>query len=238
MSETTANDVYLAKASSPTTWGTAALVSSNVSLYPTVTFHNDAWGNPNLLRTGPQYSFAVGNTDRPIRAAVTKWSNQWGEFYVQGIGCTSSLACEEPPEWSTLSFQVSGAGNFNPVVASYPGFVLDSARFVVQYESRTLDPGGTSVLEVDSRLDRENGGYISLAFNPIAAGQDICPDTRNYNGGGYWGDYNDVTWMGADVAGQTGYTFLSAVTDSTDGCASRQAYTSTYQNLSSRAFAW
>lgn len=211
-----------------------------MSNYPTVSFQNDYWGHLNRLRTGPQYSFAVGNTDRPIRAAVTKWSSQVSEYYVQGIGCTYDLACEEPSAWSTLGFQVYGAGCFNPVVAASPGGFFNPSYFTMQYYTRFLDPGGRAVDKAVSRLDRASGGpYTDLNLYIIGEAQDVCPDTRNYGSwGGYWGDYDDMKFLGQNVRGQTGLVFLSAMTDSSDGCVLRQTYNSQYQNVSSTAFTW
>ena len=89
------------------------------------------------------------------------------------------------------------------------------------------------MVKAHSRLDR-GVAYIPLDYGFAAASQTVCPDHRNYDpSGGHWGDYDDAKFLGSN---QYGYTFISAVTDSSDGCQLRQAFTSRSQNVSSRVF--
>jgi len=220
-------------------------------------YHNGSWGAPRVisnpsainpdvilsdrtLRTGPQFSFDIGaasqrDDDQPgndeIRMLYTRSDGK--RLWVEGSYCKFDLSepCHPAPEWGSTPGYYSYQGDqFTPNVRAFPGFLLIPPAWAATFVSRDHDPTGNTVkIRRGTPAVLPNGTRLLIAFNLINPLL-VCPDNR-----GYWGDYDDLQFVGF-LPNSTTAKFLRTFTNSSAGCMTRWEYTSEQVHVGSAAF--
>ncbi|MFO0995421.1 MAG: hypothetical protein U1F33_01970 [Alphaproteobacteria bacterium] len=226
-------------------WGQPVAAAFGV-LYPCVAFESNACTPSHqcvsgklCLRTGPQFSFAIGaasdseGTDA-IRIMTTQWSEEAKRFYVEGYACPLSLSphCSYVPQWGTTPGNLNSPGDqFAPTVAAWPGFIGLPPAWQAAYLDRSGNPAGTVTLKRGS-LAYLPGPPAKPIFVPFSliTNMTVCPDDR-----GYWGDYDDLAFIGFEKESTTA-EFLRTMSDSSLGCAKRWTYTSQHLHIRGGTF--
>lgn len=221
-------------------------------------FHNGSWGTPRVasnpstvnpeiqlsdrkLRTGPQFSFDVGapsidenqnSRKDEIRMMITR---SGARFWVEGSYCDFELAnpCKSAPEWGTTPGYYSYKGDqFGPLVRAFPGFPLLQLEpsWAASFNTRDHDPAGNTVSIRRGSLFITPGGARALFAFDLDTPRTVCGDTR-----GYWGDYDDLQFIGF-APNSTTAQFLRTFTDSTAGCSEQWTFTSSAVHVSALTF--
>jgi hypothetical protein len=215
-------------------WGTPRVIGKPSAVNPDVQLSD------RILRTGPQFSFDVGAASRrdddqsgndEIRMLYTRSDGK--RLWVEGSFCPYDLSspCSAAPEWGSTPGYYSYQGDqFTPNVRAFPGFLLIPSAWAATFVSRDHDPGGNTVkIRRGSLGVLSNGARLLIAFNLINPLL-VCPDKR-----GYWGDYDDLQFIGF-VNDTTTAQFLRTFTDSSAGCTQRWQYTSGAVHVGSALF--
>jgi hypothetical protein len=131
------------------------------------------------------------------------------------------LACVDVPEWSTAAH---AGDQYNPVMSAFRGqpFVA-GADWHMAYQSRASDPTGNSVTLRHARINLLPNNDVIVTSQDVHPYQQVCPDLRA-GASGYWGDYNDIAWLGFTETGN--YQWIATFTDSSDGCSLQWDFTS------------
>lgn len=220
-------------------------------------FHNGVWGVPRVisepsainpevalsdrvLRTGPQFSFDIGAASArddgmpandEIRMLYTRTDGN--RLWVEGSYCGYDLSqpCHPAPEWgSTPGFYSYNGDQFTPNVRAFPGFIGLPPAWAATFVSRDSDPKGNTVTIRRGFLTAlSSGTRFMITFNlvnPLL----VCSDTR-----GYWGDYDDLQFIGF-APNSTTARFLRTFTDSSAGCIKRWTYVADHVHVSSARF--
>ena len=215
-------------------WGAPRIISNPSAINPDVTLSD------RLLRTGPQFSFDIGaatqrdndqSGDDEIRMLYTRSDGK--RLWVEGSFCKFDLSqpCHPAPEWGSTPGYYSYQGDqFTPNVRAFPGFLLIEPAWAATFVSRDHDPAGNTVkIRRGSPVSLADGTRFLIAFNlvdPLV----VCSDTR-----GYWGDYDDLQFVGF-LPKTTTARFLRTFTDSSAGCSKRWEYVAEAVHVGSAAF--
>jgi hypothetical protein len=173
-------------------WGTPRVASNPAVVYPEVTLSD------RKLRTGPQFAFDVGtassNGNDHIRMLVTRRDPKSSRLYVEGSFCRFDLStsCKPAPEWGSTPGYYSYQGDqFNPNVRSFPGLFTIPPAWAGTFISRDKAPSSNTVIIRRGALAvLPDGSRIMVGFKLADQGL-VCPDNR-----GYWGDYDDLQFIG------------------------------------------
>ena len=132
------------------------------------------------------------------------------------------------PEWGTAS---QAGDQYNPAMSAFRGQIfVGAADWHMAYQSRESDPSGSTVTL------RHTRPYLLINNIPFALHQNVmnyenvCPDLRS-GGAGYWGDYNDIAWLG--VTGGGSNRWITTYTDSTAGCPTQYNFFSEHAHVGS-----
>lgn len=217
-------------------WGTPRPASNPAAVYPAITLSD------RKLRTGPQFSFDVGAPSQDdegnshhneIRMLVTRWSESEKRYFVEGSYCRFDLStpCKPAPEWGSTPGYYSYKGDqFAPLVRAFPGFLSVPAAWAGSFATRDHAPAGNTVaLRRGSLAIFPNGTRFMIAFDFVAP-KLVCGDNR-----GYWGDYDDLQFIGF-AENSVNARFLRTFTDSSAGCTKQWEYTSDAVHVSAAAF--
>jgi hypothetical protein len=213
-------------------WGAAVQATNPMVGYPEVNFE------PGLsVRTGPQFSFAIGAASDEkgsdaIRFLYTRKDERTGRLYVTGSYCPLSLssACGPAPEWGTTPGNLNTPGDqYNPNVEAWAGFINLPPAWKASYLDRDGSPKNAVTLKQGNLAYLPNGTRIFLPFDLIKE-MPVCPDTR-----GYWGDYDDLVFIGFRE-GDTTAQFIRAMSDSSLGCDKRWTYISHHLHIRAVVF--
>jgi hypothetical protein len=219
-------------------WGTATSVTTApTTVYPTV--YPGFVGA--MLRTGPQFSFDVGqpsqNGDDAIRLAFV-WQDSQNLPHLGIERCTLSLSCQNSPEWSTgpnqspsyeqnITFDTGEDQEWQPAVVAVPSGATDANDWVVfLYQSNALarpnvQLGGYS-------LSVSNGGVLPAGTRYLGGLVNVespfpteppCSDLR-----GQWGDYFGAAFASNSVPGGTPY-YIASGEDSRPSCSFQAQFT-------------
>lgn len=212
-------------------WGSPVAASDpGAALYPDITFTSGL-----EVRTGPQFSFDIGAASDEtgkdaIRFLHTRWDGGQKRYYVRGSFCPRSLSpgCHDAPEWGTTPGNLNTPGDqFNPNVRAWPGLFNLLPVWKAAYLDRDGSPNDAVTLRQGNLAYLPNGTRIHVPFGTIVD-KPVCPDKR-----GYWGDYNDLAFVGfKDETAQ----FMVALSDSSLGCDARQQYESHHLHVRSVVF--
>ena len=201
-------------------WGNPVAASNGGTIYPQINFKSGL-----SVRTGPQFSYDIGaasdeNGSDAIRFLYTVWDNGQKRYYVRGSFCPLALpTCWDAPEWGTTPGNLNTPGDqFNPNVKAWPGFFGVPPVWKAAFLDRDGSPADTVTLEQGNLAYLPNGTRIHLPFDLIPD-KPVCPDNR-----GYWGDYNDLEFVGFD--NNNNAQFMMALSDSSLGCDKREQYDS------------
>lgn len=220
-------------------------------------YHNGSWGTPraiglpsavappvNLsdrkLRTGPQFSFDVGpaSTDSNeqsmndhIRMLYTR--SDGNRLWVEGSFCPFDLSsgCKLAQEWgSTPGFYSYQGDQFSPNVRAFPGFLTIPPAWVGTFVTRDHDPSGNTLMIRRGTLAvLPNGTRFMIGWKFVKP-RLVCGDKR-----GYWGDYDDLQFIGF-VKDTTTARFLRTFSDSSAGCTQQWEFMSDAVHVSSATF--
>lgn len=203
------------------------------------------------LRYGYGFSFDVGassqmrvinggtrvNSDQ-IRLVYTTRDATTKRLYIRGSACRSDLtACDDVPQWGTTPGNLHTPGEqWNPTVRAWPGFIGLPPVWKVAYQSTDDTPTGISIKQGNLAV-LPNGIPIFIPFDLVGP-RAVCPDFRGgspgHAVGGYWGDYDEMSFAGFD--GGTSPEFLHAFSDSSKGCVQQYMFTSDHVHVSSVVF--
>jgi hypothetical protein len=212
-------------------WGQPRQASEPGVVYPEIVLSSTL-----SVRTGPQFSFDIGAASDgggdAIRVLVTRRDKESGRLYVQGSFCPLNLGsnCQLAKEWGTTPGNLNTPGDqFNPNVAAWPGFIGLAPVWKGSYLDRSGSPANTLSLKQGNLAYLPNGTRIYVPFTAIGA-MTPCPDKR-----GYWGDYNDLLFIGFPKD-STSAEFLATATDSSLGCPVRWEFFSRHQHVQAARF--
>jgi hypothetical protein len=178
------------------------------------------------------------DSSRQIRIAYTTYGSD-GRYVIAGSQCALNLtSCRDVPEWSTRSESRPGqkGDQFSPLVRAARGLSASQPVFMLSYYTRQDDPLGTTVGLAEMALHTDGRPWGSpLPLDPweFTSGLPVCPDARQ--GGGYWGDYDDMQLVSIS-SDNTTPTFMRTFTDSSSGACSQWTYQATPQHVSSFLF--
>ena len=203
-------------------WQQPRVAGTGAQRYPNVALSD------RTLRTGPQFSFDIGAPfidDGRDAVRVLYTVQNAGGLHVVGSMCYADLRsdCFPAPGWTT-DFP---GDQFNPNMRAF-SFLWMEPAWKATFVSRDSDPVGNTVLVHIADLQAHPDGSHALTTARLLDPQVPCPDTRST--GGYWGDYNDLQFIGAD-RGSGVARFLYTFSDSTAGCVARETFTSTHVHV-------
>ncbi len=198
-------------------WQQPRVAGTGAQRYPNVALSD------RTVRTGPQFSFDIGapSIDDGRDAVRILYTVQAaGRLRVAGSMCYADLRsdCFPAPGWAADP----PGDQFNPNVRAF-SFLWMEPAWKATFVSRESDPAGNTVLVRIGDLVAHPDGSHAFATTRLLDPQVPCPDTRS--SGGYWGDYNDLQFIGAD-RGSGVARFLYTFSDSTAGCIARDTFTS------------
>jgi hypothetical protein len=208
-------------------WEDRQLVTS-VAVYPDVDLGSSVLGTKLTIRTGPQYSFAIGTRsaerDDSIRFLATQ-KNVNGWLYVRGGICDYQLKqCYWYENWtfgvSRINRESQRMDVFNPNVSAFSFFGMDprwQASFLTRYGNST-----TAINLTRANLGYVNGAPFSIPVD-IATNNAVCSDQR-----GYWGDYDAFLPIQVET---DRIRFMRFMTDSSSGCVNRSLFIGERQHL-------
>jgi hypothetical protein len=197
-------------------WTTPLVVASN-------TTESDVQLSDRTLRTGPDFSFAIGLNEAgngtDLRAVYTVEVN--GVHHVRGAKCAASLtsACSNFNTWSTTSW---ASDQFAPLIAQHNAGPQGSKLGVwrISFTSRHNFPTGNKVEIMSGNFGLSASGSPVFSWARLAGAQVPCVDNR-----GYWGDYEDLEWSPAAAS------FGRSYVDTTGGTCTRWQYKGTPQDV-------
>jgi hypothetical protein len=170
-------------------------------------------GQPGSLALGPQYAFDVANGE--LRFVYTKTVD--GLKRVFGGSCVTTTStitgCTTLHAWSphlNPGGPDSPGDQFNPLIA------FGGGKWVTSWTSREEVPVGNTVSIWSGEL--KAGNSLTMTKARFAGDLLVCSHLS-----GYWGDYDQLKYMGHDSSGEH---FLRPYSDSSNGCNSRWQYTS------------
>lgn len=216
-------------------WGQPVQASDVGVTFPCIAFEPggcDTGSTKLHLRTGPQFSFDIGAASDDagsdaIRLLHTRQDPQTQRYYVTGYRCPLALqpGCIAVPQWGTTPGNLSLKGDqFNPNVSAWPGFIGLPPAWKATYVERE-EPNPSKITLSQGNLGYlPNGTPIYVPFDLIK-NQTFCPDQR-----GYWDDYDDMIVAGF-INNSTTASFFRPLSDSSLGCNSRWAYTSSHLHV-------
>ena len=191
--------------------------SLNVPIMPTVTTANGP------MRTANQFSFDVGETE--VRFFFNTRNTENGNLSLRVVSCTPELTgCQVAYAWGQ-SPPGSVADRFNPIIRVEPTEPFGE-RWGLQYQTTQFDPGGT-VAVLRAVLDSPTAPLTPLTAVP---GRDACPTSGTF----YWGDYDDLQAVDRDTFGRA--LFITAFSQSCDGCSKQWAYTAESVHVNATVF--
>lgn len=209
-------------------WTKPALVATGVSQQPDIAFKTA------LVRTADQFSFDVGpghaGENDAVRLVYTSDDGNDQAVHIQVATCRADLSsCSHPVPsgWSWPPTSGAGSGDqFNPNIAYSPA--LDEWQMTFYSQEKSL-LGDNAVTLLGARL-LGYGAAKSLKIAMLTGAQTPCPDGR-----GYWGDYDDMAYIGLDPETKAG-TFLRLISDSTGTACTRDKFTSSPLHVTSVKF--
>jgi hypothetical protein len=200
----------------------AILGSLTVPLQPAVDTSNG------LVRTADQFSFDIGADE--IRFFVNTKNTNTGNLSLRIVSCTPELTdCHVE-----YAFGLSPvADRVNPLIRVWPNDPAGTGeRWAIQYQTSDTVPVGTIGI-ARAVLDSPEAPVVPLTLVP---GRGTCPTnappgvyTTNY-----WGDYDDLQPVDRDTLGRV--RFITAFTQSYDGCSKQWAYTAESQHVNATVF--
>jgi hypothetical protein len=203
-------------------WQQPRVAGSGVQRYPNVNLAD------RTVRTGPQFSFDVGAPaidDGRDAIRILYTVSAAGRLRVVASMCYADLRsdCFPAPGWGV---DLPG-DQFNPNVRAF-SFLWMEPAWKATFVSRDSDPAGNTLLVRIGDLVAHPDGSHGFAPVRLLDPQVPCPDTRS--SGGYWGDYNDLQFIGVD-RGSGVARFLYTFSDSTAGCVARDTFTSSHLHV-------
>jgi hypothetical protein len=166
-----------------------------------------------------------------IRMAYT-YKNSSNYYNIGVVASGRDLAnVRNVPEWGVGW----GAGDrYNPVMTAFRGAAfIAGPEWHMAYQTRAANPSGNTVALEHSRIYFFPNNFPFALHQGATAYQSVCPDLRSGQAG-YWGDYNDIAWLGFNSSGRA--RWIATYTDSFDGCPTQYNFFSKHVHVGAAVF--
>jgi hypothetical protein len=218
--------------------GNAVAVAENAEIGMNIDLGADGSGNDLTVRTGPQFDLDFGLNERGdpemrfvyVAADIDPVTHALQGIYLQAGYCAADLSsCSLPVKWRTPVSSVPLV--YFPAIkyGVAPGSGAPSWKISYQdLNAKQMAIFSADLQRPDIVTTSPTFSSQGLAVTQETPFQTPCPDVRGNGLGsaGYWGDYDGMAYDA------TAGMFVRTYTDSTTGCPSRSALTSSNVHVS------